>query len=77
MTIEFRDQRVVLQAGELCVVPHGVEDRKDNVARQAIAKCRATAYLRAELLDIRLVGAEMTTRAADEGRFDLHGSRCG
>src|SRR5580765_6829268 len=27
MTIEFRDQRVVLQAGELCVVPRGVEHR--------------------------------------------------
>jgi len=27
MTIEFRDSRVVLQAGELCVVPHGVEHR--------------------------------------------------
>jgi len=27
MTIEFRDHRVTLQAGELCVVPHGVEHR--------------------------------------------------
>jgi len=27
MTVEFRDSRVVLQAGELCVVPHGVEHR--------------------------------------------------
>ena len=25
MTIEFRDHRVTLRAGELCVVPHGVE----------------------------------------------------
>jgi mannose-6-phosphate isomerase-like protein (cupin superfamily) len=27
MTIEFRDHRVILQAGELCVVPRGVEHR--------------------------------------------------
>src|SRR5436190_20816744 len=27
MTIEFRDRRVVLQAGEFCVVPRGVEHR--------------------------------------------------
>ena len=27
MTIEFRDHRVILEAGELCVVPHGVEHR--------------------------------------------------
>lgn len=27
MTIEFRDHRVVLKAGEFCVVPHGVEHR--------------------------------------------------
>ena len=27
MTIEFRDHRVTLRAGELCVVPHGVEHR--------------------------------------------------
>lgn len=27
MTIEFRDRRVVLQPGEFCVVPHGVEHR--------------------------------------------------
>ncbi len=27
MTIEFRDRRVTLQAGELCVVPRGVEHR--------------------------------------------------
>ena len=27
MTIEFRDHRVDLQAGELCVVPRGVEHR--------------------------------------------------
>ena len=27
MTIEFRDYRVTLQAGELCVVPRGVEHR--------------------------------------------------
>ena len=27
MTIEFRDHRVTLQAGEFCVVPHGVEHR--------------------------------------------------
>src|SRR5262245_37668846 len=27
MAIEFRDRRVVLQAGELCVVPRGVEHR--------------------------------------------------
>jgi mannose-6-phosphate isomerase-like protein (cupin superfamily) len=27
MTIEFRDGRVVLHAGEFCVVPHGVEHR--------------------------------------------------
>src|SRR5215216_2976922 len=27
MTIEFRDHRVQLGAGELCVVPHGVEHR--------------------------------------------------
>ena len=27
MTIEFRDRRVILQAGELCVVPRGVEHR--------------------------------------------------
>ena len=27
MTIEFRDHRVTLQAGELCVVPRGVEHR--------------------------------------------------
>jgi mannose-6-phosphate isomerase-like protein (cupin superfamily) len=27
MAIEFRDYRVTLQAGELCVVPHGVEHR--------------------------------------------------
>ena len=27
MTIEFRDGRVVLGAGEFCVVPHGVEHR--------------------------------------------------
>ena len=27
MTIEFRDHRVSLQAGELCVVPRGVEHR--------------------------------------------------
>jgi len=27
MVIEFRDRRVVLQAGELCVVPRGVEHR--------------------------------------------------
>jgi len=27
MTIEFRDGRITLQAGELCVVPHGVEHR--------------------------------------------------
>ena len=27
MTIEFRDHRVTLQAGELCVVPCGVEHR--------------------------------------------------
>lgn len=27
MTIEFRDHRVVLQPGELCVVPRGVEHR--------------------------------------------------
>jgi mannose-6-phosphate isomerase-like protein (cupin superfamily) len=27
MTIEFRDRRVVLQAGDFCVVPRGVEHR--------------------------------------------------
>ena len=27
MTIEFRDRRVSLHAGELCVVPRGVEHR--------------------------------------------------
>jgi len=27
MTIEFRDRRVVLQPGEFCVVPRGVEHR--------------------------------------------------
>ena len=27
MVIEFRDRRVTLRAGELCVVPHGVEHR--------------------------------------------------
>jgi len=27
MTIEFRDRRVTLRAGELCVVPRGVEHR--------------------------------------------------
>jgi mannose-6-phosphate isomerase-like protein (cupin superfamily) len=27
MTIEFRDHRVTLQAGELCVVPRGIEHR--------------------------------------------------
>ena len=27
MTIEFRDRRVTLQAGELCVVPRGTEHR--------------------------------------------------
>jgi mannose-6-phosphate isomerase-like protein (cupin superfamily) len=27
MTIEFRDHRVILEAGELCVVPRGVEHR--------------------------------------------------
>lgn len=27
MTIEFRDRRVTLRAGECCVVPHGVEHR--------------------------------------------------
>lgn len=27
ITIEFRDRRVVLQAGELCVVPRGIEHR--------------------------------------------------
>lgn len=27
MTIEFRDKRVVLKAGEFCVVPRGVEHR--------------------------------------------------
>jgi mannose-6-phosphate isomerase-like protein (cupin superfamily) len=27
MTIEFRDHRVILQAGELCVVPRGIEHR--------------------------------------------------
>src|SRR5262249_17036283 len=27
MAIEFRDQRVVLKAGEFCVVPHGIEHR--------------------------------------------------
>lgn len=27
MTIEFRDHQVVLQAGELCVVPRGIEHR--------------------------------------------------
>jgi mannose-6-phosphate isomerase-like protein (cupin superfamily) len=27
MAIEFRDRRVVLQAGELCVVPRGIEHR--------------------------------------------------
>ncbi len=27
MTIEFRDQSVTLQPGELCVVPHGIEHR--------------------------------------------------
>ena len=27
MTIEFRDRRVTLKAGELCVVPRGVEHR--------------------------------------------------
>jgi mannose-6-phosphate isomerase-like protein (cupin superfamily) len=27
MVIEFRDRRVVLGPGELCVVPHGVEHR--------------------------------------------------
>lgn len=27
MTIEFRDRRVSLQAGEFCVVPRGVEHR--------------------------------------------------
>src|SRR5215471_16702148 len=27
MTIEFRDRRVVLQEGEFCVVPRGVEHR--------------------------------------------------
>src|SRR5215216_1427191 len=27
MTIEFRDRQVVLNAGEFCVVPHGVEHR--------------------------------------------------
>ena len=27
MTIEFRDRRVTLQAGEFCVVPRGVEHR--------------------------------------------------
>ncbi|MEP6668168.1 MAG: cupin domain-containing protein [Chthoniobacter sp.] len=27
MVIEFRDRRVVLEAGEFCVVPHGIEHR--------------------------------------------------
>ena len=27
MTIEFRDRRVTLEAGELCIVPRGVEHR--------------------------------------------------
>jgi mannose-6-phosphate isomerase-like protein (cupin superfamily) len=27
MTIEFRDHRVQLSTGELCVVPHGIEHR--------------------------------------------------
>jgi mannose-6-phosphate isomerase-like protein (cupin superfamily) len=27
MTVEFRDRRVALGAGEFCVVPHGVEHR--------------------------------------------------
>jgi len=27
MTIEFRDQRITLKAGEFCVVPRGVEHR--------------------------------------------------
>jgi mannose-6-phosphate isomerase-like protein (cupin superfamily) len=27
MTVEFRERRVVLEAGECCVVPHGVEHR--------------------------------------------------
>jgi mannose-6-phosphate isomerase-like protein (cupin superfamily) len=27
MTIEFRDVRVILQAGEICIVPRGVENR--------------------------------------------------
>ena len=27
MTIEFRDRRVILQAGEFCAVPRGVEHR--------------------------------------------------
>ncbi len=27
MVIEFRDHRVVLEAGEFCTVPHGVEHR--------------------------------------------------
>jgi len=27
MTVEFGDRRVTLQAGEFCVVPHGVEHR--------------------------------------------------
>jgi mannose-6-phosphate isomerase-like protein (cupin superfamily) len=27
MTVEFRDRQVILQAGEFCVVPHGVEHR--------------------------------------------------
>src|SRR5216684_4404213 len=38
MTIEFRDRQVTLQAGELCVVPRGVEHRSmaDAEAQQSL-----------------------------------------
>lgn len=44
MIIEFRDRRVVLEAGELCVVPRGVEHRTmaDSEAEVLIFEPAAT-----------------------------------
>jgi len=44
LVLEFRDRRVVLRPGELCVVPHGVEHRTmaDTEAEVLVFEPKAT-----------------------------------
>lgn len=52
MTVEFRDRRVTLQAGELCIVPRGAEHR-------------TLAENEAEILLLEPVGTRNTGDVAD------------